>query len=178
MLNREPPADFVAKLRAEFPDFQELRFNVTLGRWEFVFLSVVGRPVSQFFGWDRNPVTGEPLQADPATGLLPFRDLDAVAQAEILKSCRDTYLAKDAAVQTWADKAKDARRHNVELRRKKARQRGEDFAYMIQQVDLRRPWVKYHQRSTQKQYFHASAPKPGPIADFRSTSGKIEVVSR
>lgn len=169
---REPPADFVAKLR-EFPDFQELRFNVLLGRWEFVFLSVAGRPVSQFFGWDRNPLTGAPVTADPDTGLLPFRDLDAVAQAEILQACRETYLAKDADVETWAQKAKAAREHNVALRQASAKRRADDYAYLIQQMDLRRPWVKYHQRSREKQYFHQRAPeqpKPGVT--------RIEVVSR
>src|SRR5690348_13648115 len=92
---REPPAHFVRRLRAAFPDFVDLRFNDVVSRWEFIFLSAAGRPVSQFYGWYRNPLTGKPIQPDPYSNLQPFRDLDPAAQDEIFASCQQTFIGKE-----------------------------------------------------------------------------------
>lgn len=148
---REAPAAFVAQLRAEFPDFVELRFNEQVGRWEFITLSAAGRPVSQFYGRDRDEQTGAPIEPDPVSGLLPFRDLDPTAQHEILENMRRTFIGnRHDGPGTWSRKAERARAHNNELRRARARERAEDYAYMLQQVDLRRPWVKFHRRGKQQ----------------------------
>ena len=146
--SRIPPAEFVAQMKREFPDFVDVRFNDALSRWEFVFLSVAGREVSQFYGWDRNPLTGKALEADPTSGLLPFRDLDQQAQLEIIDSCKRTYIGNryDGAAD-WKGHIKTRRDHNDAVRRRSARNRAEDYAYALQQVDLRRPWLKYHKRN-------------------------------
>lgn len=153
MSRREAPADFVAQLKREFPDFVEVRFNEQVGRWEFVLLSAANRPVSQFLGWDRNPLTGEKIEPDPVTGLLPFRDLDPTAQNEIIDNMRRTFLGnRHDGDGTWQRKADNANRYNRELRLQNAKRRAEDFAYMLQQVDLRRPWVKFHKRGPKRIY--------------------------
>lgn len=144
MAAREAPAWFVARLR-QYPDFIDVRFNDALARWEFVFTSAAGLPVSQFFGRQTNPLTGAVIEPDEF-GLLPFRDLDDSACHEILASCDSTYLGnREDGVRDWKEKSDVARRYNAELRRRSAKQRGEDFAYLIQQMDIRRPgWVKDH----------------------------------
>lgn len=145
MALHEAPAWFVARLR-QYPDFIAVRYNEQIGgRWEFSFKSVVGLPVSQFFGWEKNPLTGETLAADPVSGLLPFRDLTPDACHEILASCDATYLGnREDGHRDWKQKATKANRFNTDLRKSRAKQRGDDFAYMLQQVDLRRPWLKDH----------------------------------
>jgi hypothetical protein len=144
MTSREAPAWFVARLR-QYPDFLGVRFNEELARWEFLFKSVAGLETSQFYGWDRNPLTGAVIEPDEF-GLLPFRDLDDTACHEILRSCDTTYLGnREDGVRDWKEKSEMARRYNAALRRKSAHQRGQDFAYLIQQMDIRRPgWKKDH----------------------------------
>jgi hypothetical protein len=155
----------VAQLR-EFPDFRECRFNEAVNRWEFVFLSVAGVETSQFLGWYKNPLTGQAIEPDPVTGLLPFRDLDDTAQAEILENCKRTFLGNRAdGAGTWQRQFDQARAHNTHMRKESARKRGEDFAYLISQMDLRRPWVKYHQRGAKQTFIpkkKAAAPTPTP----------------
>lgn len=152
---REVPADFERKLRALFPDFVSARYNEQICRYEFVFRSAGNREVSQFWGWDRNPLTGERVEPDPVSGLAPFRELDAAAQAEIIDNCTRTFLGNRAdGAGTWAKQITGRSAENAALRKASAKRRGEDFAYMIKQVDLRRPWVKDHPRNRTPQYFH------------------------
>jgi hypothetical protein len=88
------------------------------------------------------------------TGLLPFRDLTPDAQEEIIRSMERTFIGNRAdGAGTWRRHMKQRRDYNTELRKKRARQRGEAFAEIISELDLRRPWVKYHRRSTKKQVF-------------------------
>ena len=145
MAHHEAPAWFVARL-TQYPDFLGVRYNEEVGgRWEFQFRSVVGLPVSQFFGWETNPLTGAPIAADPVSGLPPFRDLDDAACHAILANCEQTYLGnRDDGAGTWKKKADAANRANIGIRKASVTQRGEDYAYLLKQVDLRRPWVKYH----------------------------------
>jgi hypothetical protein len=149
-----------------------VRFNYALHRWEFIFTSTAGRPVSIIYGWDRNPLTGATLEPDPVTGLLPFRDLTPDAQAEIIRIGDATNMARDA--RDWRDYMHQRSRYNRELRKKSAAERADDFAYMIQQVDLRRPWMKHHKRQakgTGRLFLPASPAE-------RSQPAAIEIVSR
>lgn len=144
MQRNDPPKQFVAELRRRFPDFVDLRMNNLVNRWEFIFKSQANIPVSQFWGWTRNPVTGERIEPDPVTGLTPFRDLDVDAQKEILVSLEKTFIGN---VGGWKTHAKETMRFNKELHKKKIKDKADDYAYALQQVDLRRPWVKEHTRN-------------------------------
>lgn len=156
---REPPAEFVAQLRREFPDFVDLVFNETVNRWAFTFRSAAERPVTVFWGWDRNALTGEPIRPDPVTGLLPFRDLTPDAQAEIIRTGHATYIGNRVDGDgKWARRYSRVRNYNREQITKNARAKGDLYADMIREVDLNRPWVKYHKRSRKKQVFAPSGP--------------------
>lgn len=150
---REPPAGFVAQVKALCGADWEVRYNDHVGRWEFISTSAGGRRVSQFYGWYRNPLTGARIEPDPVTGLVPFRDLDIAAQQEILKSLEETYLGNRAdGAKNWETWSGDRMRYNKQLDAQKRRQRAEDYAYALTQVDLRRPWVKYHSKQGKKLY--------------------------
>lgn len=143
---RSVPDWFVRRLR-EFPDFLDVRFNEALSRWEFQFQSAAGRPTSQFFGWDRNPMTGAVIEPDEY-GLLPFRDLDDAACAEIITTCERTFIGnRSDGAGTWKRQSDRTLEYNAGIRSRSAKQRADDYAYAIQQVDLRRPWLKHHHRS-------------------------------
>jgi hypothetical protein len=143
---RSAPDSLVRRLR-EFPDFLDVRFNESLSRWEFQFSSAAGLPTSQFFGWDRNPLTGAVIEPDEF-GLLPFRDLDDVACAEIIASCERTFIGNRAdGAGTWKKQSDQTLAYNAGVRRRSAVKRADDYAYAVQQVDLRRPWLKHHHRA-------------------------------
>lgn len=143
-----PPADFVARLKALCGADWDVRYNNEVCRWEFLSTSAGGRRVSQFWGWYTNPLTGEKIEPDPVTGLVPFRDLDQSAQAEILKNLEESYIGNRAdGARNWEQWSLDRIRFNKQLDAAKRRKRAEDYAYSLTQVDLRRPWLKFHQRS-------------------------------
>jgi hypothetical protein len=147
---REPPASFVRRLRAAFPDFVDLRYNEAVARWEFVFLSAAGREVSQFYGWTRNPLTGEPIKPDSYTNLHPFRDLDPTAQDEIFAACQQTFIGKekDATGDGLHDYAKRISRltnENYALFAARKREAAQNIADTVAEMDIRRPgWLKDH----------------------------------
>lgn len=157
---------FQRELRLRWPDFLEIRWNDAVRRWEFVFRSTIGKPVSEFLGWSTNPLTGEAIEPDPLSGLLPFRDLDAAAMASVIETGEKTYIGNRVdGAKSWKQYMADRAEHNRQLRKKRARQRGEDFAYLIQQVDIRRPgWKKDHVRQPKGQgpLFASSALAPSP----------------
>lgn len=146
---RQPPAAFLIRLR-QFPDFVDLRYNEAVGRWEFVFLSAAGREVSQFWGWARNPLTGAPIEPDPYTGLHPFRDLDQAAQDEIIKNCQQTFIGTELdrvtgnARRDRLEHMKGRVAYNEQLIKNKAKKAGDDYADMVAEMDVRRPWLKFH----------------------------------
>jgi hypothetical protein len=144
---RVAPAAFVADLKARWPDFRDVRWNDAVSRWEFVFASAAGQPVSQFYGWDRNPMTGADMPIDPITGLTPFRDLDVAAQHEIIAHGEATYLGNRVDQDhTWRNRTKRIKAYNDALHRKHRREDAENFGYALQQVDIRRPgWRMDHQ---------------------------------
>lgn len=173
---REAPAAFVAEMRRKFADFRDVRWNEQVGRWEFVFLSAMNRECSQFLGWSHNPLTGETIEPDPVSGLLPMRELDVEAQAYVIASCEKTYIGNPVdGASSWAEHFRKGIEHNKRVHLNRRRAQTDDFAYAMQQVDLRKPWVKEHPRSTKKQYFTSKSSQPAE-RDLVSR-GHIEVVS-
>ena len=163
---REPPAHFVRRLRAAFPDFVDIRFNEAVSRWEFIFLSAAGREVSQFYGWTKNPLTGAAIQPDSYTTLHPFRDLDTRAQEEIIAACQETFIGneKDATGYGFHDYEKRVRRltnENYDKYDRARRQAATDWADAVAEVDIRRPgWLKDH------------SPEGKRLAQFQRETGR------
>ena len=140
---REPPADFVVKLKAQCGSDWDVRFNVEVGRWEFQSNSASGMRVSQFFGWYVNPLTGTKIEPDPVTGLVPFRDImDVSTQEEILDNLEKSFIGNRVdGAKDWETYSGDRIRYNKRLTERKRKQRAEDWADVISEVDLRRPWL-------------------------------------
>lgn len=124
----------------------DLRYNEAVGgRWEFVFMSAANRPVSQFWGWYKNPFTGQPIEPDPESGLVPYRGLEPDAQTEIIANLTASFIGnRHDGDGTWKKQFDARREHNRQVMRDSAIRRGDAFAHLIKEVDLRRPWVKHH----------------------------------
>jgi hypothetical protein len=145
---REPPAGFVAQLKALCGSDWDVRYNEEVCRWEFLSTSAGGMRVSQFWGWFYNPLTKVKLEPDGITGLLPYRDLTPDAQAEILKNLETSYIGNRVdGARNWEELSRQRMQFNKAIDVKKRRDRADNYAYSLTQVDLRRPWVKYHPRS-------------------------------
>ena len=91
---REPKPEWLARLRGLHGCAEaNLRFNYELWRWEFILPSADGIPRSQFWGWFKNPFTGQQIVPDEVTGLYPFRDLDDAGMEEAIANLEKTYVA-------------------------------------------------------------------------------------
>lgn len=122
---REPKAAWLAALRAlEGCADAELRWNLSVGRWEFILRGADGIPRSQFYGWFHRPV-------DPVTGMHPFRELDDEGMREVIRNLERSYLANrwDGAGTTGREVRRRVR-FNRELLVGKYRAAGEAFADM------------------------------------------------
>lgn len=128
---REPRPEWVAALKATCGAESELRWNATVGRWEFLLLSADGLLRSQFWGWFFDPQTGVRLEPDPVTGLLPFRDLDDDAMREALRNLERSFIGNrhDGAGTTRREMDNRLRFNRDHLRRK-YQLAGEAFADM------------------------------------------------
>ena len=143
---REPPRAFEAELRRRWPDFRRIEWDVQFSRWRFFFTSAAGREASWLYMWDRDPRTGGPAEIDPVTGLRPFRELDAQAQAEIIYHGERTSLTNPlTGAGTWENATRRQLDDRARDHAKSRREQAENYAYALQQVDLRRPWWKHHQ---------------------------------
>jgi len=139
------PRAFEARLQAQWPDFRRIEWDATYCRWRFFFTSAAGRECSILYCWDRNPRTGGPPETDPFTGLRPFRDLDEQAQAEILFHGERTSLTnRHDGAGTWKSAIVRHVRAQQAAHAARRRQQAEDYATVLAEVDLRRPWVKDH----------------------------------
>lgn len=151
---REAPVAFVRRLHEEFPDFVDLRWNLAVSRWEFIFRSAANRPSSIFYGWDRNPITNKPVGPDPVTGVPPFRDLTPDAQLEIIAIGKKTFLGnREDGAKDWKTKHGTIREFNSRKRLKSAADRAQNFADLIADVakTVGRPgWLKEHGRDAQR----------------------------
>lgn len=119
---RPVPARWLAQLRAVSTADADLRFNEELGRWEFRLLGADGVLQSQFYGWFHDPVTGERLQSDPATGLLPFRELDDAGMREVCRNLVETAIWNRHDGQGTARRTILARQQFNAARRERLRQ--------------------------------------------------------
>jgi hypothetical protein len=159
---RQPPADFVVRLKALCGADWEVRYNEEVCRWEFQSTSAGGMRVSQFWGWFYNPLTKEKLEPDGITGLLPYRDLTPDAQEEILRNLETSYIGnREDGARDWAQLSRQRIEFNKAIGVKKRRNRAEDYAYALTQVDLRRPWLSDSYFAKRKQ------PKPTKIISFK-----------
>lgn len=142
---RQPPREFEAELRRRWPDFRRIEWDEIYGRWRFFFTSAAGREASWLYMWDRDPRTGGPAPIDPLTGLRPFRELDAEAQAEIKFHGDRTSLTNPIDGDgTWRKRGKNVVAAQKAAHAKRRAAHADNYAYALQQVDLRRPWVKHH----------------------------------
>jgi hypothetical protein len=158
---RLPPADFVARLKALCGADWDVRYNTEVNRWEFLSTSAGGMRVSQFWGWFKNPLTGVKIEPDPVSGLVPFRDLDVTAQAEVLKNLEESYIGnRHDGARSWAELSNQRIQFNKAIDAKKRRTRADDYAYALKQVDLRRPWLSDTYFTKRKQ------PKPTKVITF------------
>lgn len=123
---RTVPKRWLAQLRAVSTADADLRFNETVGRWEFRIKDALGELQSQFYGWFHDPVTGARIQSDPVTGLLPFRELDDEGMRVVCRNLRETALWNPYNGLGTTRKTVAARmRHNRDLREKLRAQRVE-----------------------------------------------------
>ena len=170
---REPPRAFEAKLRAMWPDFRRIEYDTMYDRWRFFFTSAAGRECSVLYCWDRNPITGGPPDVDPVSGLRPFRDLDADAQREIIYHGERTALTNRLdGPGTWEKHTKQHLDEQAAVHRKRREKNAEDYAYALQQVDLRRPWVKEHQRAPK-----GTGPRVGYTGATAATAAGVTVLA-
>ena len=146
---RIPPDDFVRRLKALCGADWDVRYNEEVHRWEFLSTSAGGMRVSQFLGWFTNPLTGERIEPDPITGLLPFRDLTPDCQEEVLKNLEASYLGnREDGAGTYKRQFEQRMRFNRDIRIASARKRGQLYADLIAEVNLARPgWKKEHERN-------------------------------
>ena len=130
---RTPEASWVRALRALTGFAQDdIRYNETLCRWEFILTSADWMPRSQFWGVYKNPLTGEPVKPDPATGLYPFRELDDEAMRAALTNLEMTFVGNplDGAGSPRKEVMKRIRENRDEGQRR-YKQGGYDFADMV-----------------------------------------------
>ena len=130
---RQPKPSWVRALRA-LTGFEQddIRYNETLSRWEFVLTCGDGVRRSQFWGVYKNPLNGMPVKPDPMTGLHPFRELDDDAMRDALKNLESTFVANpfDGAGSTKKEVMKRIEENRAEGQRR-YKQGGEDFADMV-----------------------------------------------
>jgi len=131
---REPKPEWVAALKALCGAESDLRFNETVGRWEFLLPSGDGIPRSQFWGRFYRERHGKrvALLPDPETGLHAFRELDDDAMREALDNLARTFVGNphDGAGTTRRE-VERRMRFNADLQQAKYDQAGEAFADMV-----------------------------------------------
>jgi hypothetical protein len=173
---RQPPREFEAELRRRWPDFRRIEWDELFGRWRFFFTSAAGRESSWLYMWDRDPRTGAPAEVDPLSGLRPFRELDAQAQSEIIFHGERTALTNlHDGEGDWKRRGGKIVEDQKAAHAKRRRNQAEDYAYALQQVDLRRPWVKDHKLAPRGKgkKFGAHMHAPPQVNAYMTASGLL-----
>lgn len=122
---RDAKHEWIVALRAlTGQEGDTIRWNMEVGRWEFVLTEADGVKRSQFWGWFNRPI-------DRVSGLYPFRDLDDDALLEALGNLERTFVANrhDGAGSNRREVLKRMR-YNRELKRRQFKTAGEAFADM------------------------------------------------
>lgn len=167
-MSREPKPEWVAALKALCGAEADLRYNETVGRWEFILPSADGILRSQFWGRfyiQHADGTRTPLKPNPVTGMCDFRDLDDEAMREALDNLERTFVGNPYDG-TGSTRREVQRRidFNEDLKRQKYREAGEAFA------DLASERARRLRGAPQVQVIADLSPRPRPDA-------KIEVAS-
>lgn len=131
---REAKPEWIAALRGlEGCGDADIRWNESVGRFEFILPGADGIPRSQFWGQFWTWHHGERINTvpDPVTGLFPFRDLDDAGMREALANLERTYVANrwDGSGTTQREVMK-RHRFNMDLRQRKFDAAGAAFADM------------------------------------------------
>lgn len=138
------PAWFRAELVSRFGSGHDCEWDPQFQRWVIISPAASGRPTRQLVVWTRSPITGEPIKPD-ANGILPFRDLNEDTCWEILRNMEASALTnRHDGEQNWARRAQVVDAHNAKVTATSVRESAKDYADMISEVDLRRPWLKHH----------------------------------
>lgn len=144
MATKEAPAWFRQELRRRFGSGHDAEWDGVLQRWVIVSPSAAGYPTRQIVAWYKDPRTGLPTKPDVAD-ILPFRDLDDDCCFEILRNMEASSLTnRHDGAQTWGEKIRRANRHNEALVAEQTRAAARAYVDAIAEVDLRRPWLKFH----------------------------------
>lgn len=132
MTDRTIPAAWVARLRAlTGSELDDVRWNETVGRYEFILREADGVPRSQFWGWFADPRTGLPIPPDEVTGLPPYRALDEAAFTEALANLERTFIGNRwDGDGTPRRRVRNRMRRNREMKRAHYRRAAEAFADM------------------------------------------------
>lgn len=142
------PAAFNHRLATTFGSDYRMTWDATVGRFALHSLSAAGKPITQYWCWFYDPVTREPLAPDPATGLHPYRGLDQRAQDEIVRNLQVSYIGQTGdGLTDWTRDQQARRAHNTALQQQRVRARAQQFADLIHEVKLNRPWLKHHSGS-------------------------------
>jgi hypothetical protein len=142
------PDAFNARLATTFGAGYVMRANETVQRYELISPSAEGRPVSQFWGWYRDPKTGTPIEPDPVTGLHPYRGLDSHAQEAIIANLQRGYIGRTGyGLKDWAHYQRQNLAHNREVMRRARQGRAQRYVDLIHEMNLSRPWLKHHSGS-------------------------------
>lgn len=144
MATREAPGWFRRALVERFGAGHDAEWDGVLQRWVIISPSAAGYPTRQLVVWRRDPATGRPCKPDVA-GILPMRELTTDCCHEILRNMERTSLTnRHDGAQQWKHAINATLDHNDAVTEAENRQLAQNFADMIAEVDLRRPWAKHH----------------------------------
>lgn len=159
MTREQIAASFGAELAKRFGAAWGCLWDAKIQRYVVTGRSAAGYPTREVFGWfyDPNVSSWNPdtlrfehpvIPVDRETGLPPFRELDAQAQAEIIDAMEKTYLAnRHDGAGTWQKQRRQVTAHNEQRSAAVRRQDAVDYADMLSEFDLRRPWLKHWSRN-------------------------------
>ncbi len=138
------PKWFREELRRRFG--ADCVWDATVSRWAIDSPSQDGKIVRQLVVWRFDPRTGEPLTARPGE-LLPFRELTMDCMRDILQNMERTSLTNPMGAGSWRQHIAQVVRHNEAVSEAHIRKAAELFTLGLAEVDLKRPWLKFHSGS-------------------------------
>lgn len=130
---REAKPEWIVALRALTGQERDtIRFNETVGRWEFQMVGASGEIQSQFWGVYHDPVTGQRVRPDEATGMYAFRELDDAGMREALANLERTFVGNRVdGAGTVRKHLLKGMRYNRQVLRKHRSDRADLFVDMV-----------------------------------------------